>query len=98
MLYPSTVITLRAVFLTVDLYPAGDGLVATVAAPQPRPDQAELVRRAAALQERHGFRFKLPELVEHYLADLDVSKGKLLTDDFAPAEIYNARARRLRKN
>jgi spermidine synthase len=96
-LYPSTIVTLRAVFPTVDLYPAGDGLVITIATPQPGPDQAERTRRAAALQERYAFRFPLPGLLERYLATLDVSKGVLLTDDFAPAELYNTRDTRRRK-
>ncbi len=97
MLYPSTIVTLRAVFPTVDLYPAEDGLVITVATPQPGPDQAEVARRAAALQERYSFRFPLPALAARYLANLDVSKGVLLTDDFAPAELYNARTTRRKK-
>ena len=96
-LYPSTIVTLRAVFPTVDLYPAGDGLVITIATPQPGPDQAEVARRAAALQERYAFRFPMPALAGRYLATLDVSKGVLLTDDFAPAELYNARTTRRKK-
>ena len=97
LLYPSTIVTLRAVFPTVDLYPAEDGLVITIATPQPGPDQAEVARRAAALQERYAFRFPMSALAGRYLAKLDVSKGVLLTDDFAPAELYNARTTRRKK-
>jgi predicted membrane-bound spermidine synthase len=96
-LYVSTIVTLRSVFPTVDLYPAGDGEVITIVTPQPGPDQAEIERRAVALQEHYGFRFKMPALVGRYLANLDVSNGVLLSDDFAPAELYNARDTRRRK-
>ena len=39
----------------------------------------------------------MPALAGRYLATLDVSKGVLLTDDFAPAELYNARTTRRKK-
>lgn len=96
-LYVSTVVTLRSVFPTVDLYPGGGGEVTAIATPRPGPDRAEIERRAAALQERYGFRFKMPELAKHYLTDLDVSNGVLLTDDFAPAELYALRDPRRRR-
>ena len=89
-LYVSTIVTLRSVFPTVDFYPSGEEEVVTMVTPRPGPDREEVLRRAAALQERYGFRFKMPELVAKPVANVDVSKGVLLTDDFAPADLYNA--------
>ena len=89
-LYVSTIFTLQAVFPTVDLYPSGEGEVIMVVTPQPGPDRATLAAHAAALQQQYGFRFPLPTLLARYQAKEDVSSGVLLTDDFAPTDIYNA--------
>ena len=89
-LYVSTIVTLQAVFPTVDLYPSGEGEVIMAVTPRPGQDRATLGARAAALQQQYGFRFPLLTLLARYQAKEDVSKGVLLTDDFAPADLYNA--------
>ena len=46
--------------------------------------------RAAALQEKFGFRFPLPALLARR-TDKDNTRytGELLTDDFAPVNLYD---------
>ncbi len=91
-LYASTVLTLQAVFPSVDLFPSGEGEMITVVSDQAPRTTADLVQRAAALQEQHRFKVSLPHLVELRLADTksQTAKGEVLTDDFAPADLYNA--------
>jgi spermidine synthase len=89
-LYVSAVKTMRAEFPSVHLYPTGEGEVIAVATLEPRDDGAALTRRAAELQERHKFRFPLPELMTKRADAIDLAQGVLLTDDFAPADLYNA--------
>src|SRR5213078_3618563 len=62
-LYASTLLTLRAVFSGVQLYPSGEGESAVVVTADPPPDGDTLRARAAALQEKHRFRFALPALL-----------------------------------
>ena len=61
-LYVSTLMTLNEVFPAVHLYPSGEGEVITVVTAQAAPAEDVLKERAAALQEKHGFRFPLPDL------------------------------------
>src|SRR5499426_1594570 len=61
-LYASTVRTLAAVFPALDLYPTGLGETIAVATATAL-DKATLERKATALQERHGFRFPLPQIL-----------------------------------
>jgi hypothetical protein len=42
------------------------------------------------MQEKHKFRFPLPALIAKPLDSVDTSQGAMLTDDFAPADLYNA--------
>jgi predicted membrane-bound spermidine synthase len=96
-LYASTLLTLRAVFPSVHLYPSGEGETQTVVTAQPAPDQATLAARAAALQEKYGFRFPLPALLaRHNDKDNARYSGDLLTDDFAPVSVYDKIGQRRR--
>jgi predicted membrane-bound spermidine synthase len=97
-LYASTVKTLSDVFPAVDIYPS-EGEVIAVATPSPAPDKATLERRAAALQERHGFRFPLPFILARRMdkPPAQAGKGDLLTDDFAPAYVYEVTEERARR-
>ena len=90
LLHLSAIVTLRAVFPTVHLYPSGEGEVAVVVTPKPAPSREALAERAAKMQERFGFRFALPQLLLARQDNLDVSKGVMLTDDFAPVNLYDA--------
>jgi spermidine synthase len=96
-LFTSTVRTLREVFPTVDFYPTGQGEMIVVTMAQPRPDPEALARRAAELQDKHGFRFVLPKLLAQRIDKVDAGKAELLTDDFAPVNLYDEIGRGQRK-
>lgn len=89
-LYASTVKTLGEVFAALDLYPSGVGEVIAVASASPL-DPRTLERRAATLQDRHGFRFPLPQILRRRLEQprLQAANGDVITDDFAPADVYD---------
>jgi len=87
-LFPVSVRTLQTVFATVDLYYSGFGEVAVVATDAPRAMEA-VERRAAELQKKYGFRHSLPELLGRR-SELDPGAGEVLTDDFAPVDVYVA--------
>ncbi|MEA2930827.1 MAG: hypothetical protein QOG38_3255 [Hyphomicrobiales bacterium] len=97
-LYASTLVTLRAVFPSVHLYPTRQGEVIVVVTAEPAPETAALAQRAAALQEKFGFRFSLPKLLEGRTEKSGATQaGELLTDDFAPANMYDTMGERRRK-
>jgi spermidine synthase len=87
-LFPVSVRTLQSVFATVDVYYSGFGEVAVVATDAP-PATAAAERRAAELQKKYGFRHALPELLAQR-SELDPGGGEVLTDDFAPVDVYVA--------
>jgi spermidine synthase len=87
-LFPVSVRTLQTVFATVDLYYSGFGEVAVVATDAPRAMEA-VARRAAELQKKYGFRHALPDLLAQR-SELDPGAGEVLTDDFAPVDVYVA--------
>jgi spermidine synthase len=91
-LYSSTLVTLRAVFPTVDIYPdfedADLAQVVTVAASTPEPSAQTLTERARVLQDHYHFRYPLPDLVKHRIVNRNAEGGELLTDDFAPVNLY----------
>lgn len=97
-LYASTILTLRSVFGAVHLYPSGEGEIITVATADAAPDAETLKTRAAALQEKFRFRFALPDLAARRTErDNAALKGELLTDDFAPVNLYDTIGDRKRK-
>jgi spermidine synthase len=89
-LYASTMKTLGEVFAALDLYPTGVGEVIAVARTSPL-DAQTLERRAAALQQRHGFRFPLPQILQRRMdkPQSQAANGDVITDDFAPADVYD---------
>ncbi len=88
-LYYSTVLTMRSEFPDLYFYPSGEGEVITIGTLKPR-SQDLVVKRATDMQEAYKFRFPLPRLVANPLASVDTSSGVMLTDDFAPADLYNS--------
>jgi spermidine synthase len=97
-LYASTLLTLAAVFPSVHLYPSGQGEVATVVTAEPAPDAQALAARAKALQDRFGFRFSLPTLMTRRNDRPNTTQsGELLTDDFAPVNVYDTMGERRKK-
>ncbi len=87
-LFPVSVRTLQTVFATVDLYHSGLGEVAVVATDAPRAIEAA-ERQAVELQKKYGFRYPLPELLAQRSA-AEPGPGEVLTDDFAPVDVYVA--------
>jgi spermidine synthase len=87
-LFAVSVRTLQTVFATVDLYYSGLGEVAVVATDAPRAIEAA-ERRATELQKRYGFRYSLPDLLAQR-SEPDPGPGEVLTDDFAPVDVYIA--------
>ena len=97
-LYASTVKTLGEVFPALDLYPTGTGEVIAVAGAAPL-GKDELERKAAALQASHGFRFPLTQILSRRI---DAPRahgvtGDVITDDFAPADVYDVMGREPRR-
>ncbi len=91
-LYLSALVTLHAVFQTVDLYPAwtleGETQAIAIATPADVASADELKQRATALQERYRFRYPLPDLVGKRAGNQNLEGGQLLTDDFSPVNLY----------
>jgi spermidine synthase len=91
-LYSSTLVTFRAVFPTVDVYPDFEdpdlAQVVTVAASSPEPSAEMLIERARLLQEDYRFRFPLPDIAKRRVVNRSAERGELLTDDFAPVNLY----------
>ena len=90
-LYASTLLTLAAVFRNTDLYHSGEGEVSVVVTDD-APSAETLVQRAAALQGKYNFRYPLPALLAKRKTDAkaQMAKGELITDDFAPVDLYGA--------
>jgi spermidine synthase len=97
-LYASTLLTLRAVFPGLHLYPSGGGEVITVVTAEAAPDAETLTARAAALQEKFHFRFALPALLARRTEKEGTTQtGELLTDDFAPVNLYDTMGEKKQK-
>lgn len=95
-LYVSTVKTLQAAFSGVNLHPTGVGEVIAVVTAQP-PDTEALAARAVALQQRYKFRYPLPQLLVRRTGHPSLDQAELLTDDFAPVDLYDTIGRGQRK-
>ena len=86
----------------VDVYPdwkdAAGAQSIIVAAPGASPGTDALMRRAVALQERYHFRYPLPDLVNARVTDENAEGSEVLTDDFAPVNLYETMPLRPRKH
>jgi hypothetical protein len=84
-------VTLHAVFPTVDVYPAwsepNETQAIAVAVSAPRSAAESLMQRARALQTEYGH-YPLPALVGKRVTELYSKGADVLTDDFAPADLY----------
>jgi spermidine synthase len=100
-LFTASVATLRIVFPTVDLYAVEpdvpEGQVIAVASADPRMDRADLLRRAGELQDRYKFRFPMAGLAALRMENPNVPKGEVLTDDFAPVNLYETMPAKMRR-
>src|SRR4051794_6947782 len=86
---------------TIDLFYSDEGKgesdVVIIARLEPSSD-AETLQKAAAAQARYKFRFDVAKLVAERRMPLPNDlKGKVLTDDFAAADVLDARGRRYRR-
>ncbi|MGO9772188.1 MAG: spermidine synthase [Roseiarcus sp.] len=88
-LYESTLLTLKAVFPTVDLYYRSGSLIPVAGAAAPLSRET-LAQRAAALQARYRFRYPMPDLLAARVDWPNDLEGELLTDDFSPVSLYDA--------
>lgn len=84
MMFDSAIATISKVFANVEVFDAG-GNVVTVAYDGPKRSQAELTARAAVLQQQHNFVYPLAAFLGERRA-VTRTRGKVLTDDFAPVE------------
>jgi spermidine synthase len=97
-LYASTLLTLRAAFASVHLYPSGQGETIVVVTAAPAPDEGTLAVRAGAMQQKYSFRFALPDLLARRADNSSTAQtGELLTDDFAPVNLYDTMGDKRRK-
>jgi len=64
----------------------------------PVVDAESLRQKAVATQERYKFRFDVAKLAADWRIEPPKElKGDLLTDDFAPANVYDSYGRRYRR-
>jgi spermidine synthase len=97
-LYDSNLRTLKAVFDRIDLFHAGGDWGVIVMAPRDPLDIDAFKQKAAATQERYKFKFDVTKLAADWRIELPKElKGELLTDDFAPVNVYDAQGRRYRR-
>jgi spermidine synthase len=83
----STLVTLKAVFPTVDLY-YNSGSFVPVASSEPAMSREILMQRAKDIQGRYNFFYPMPGLLSARV-DWPNLKAELLTDDFAPVSVYD---------
>jgi spermidine synthase len=97
-LYDSNIRTLKAVFDAVDLYHSGEEEVIAIGRIDPTADAQTLMQKAAAAQERYKFRFDVSKLVTAMRIEFPKEmKGEVLTDDFAPVNVFDSFGRRYRR-
>jgi spermidine synthase len=86
MFFDSAYATMKSVFAHVDAFEASGNIV-LIGYDEARPSDAELARRAAAVQAKLNLKYDLRELVKAR-KEVTVDAGaKVLTDDFAPVEM-----------
>src|ERR1043166_4906390 len=101
-LFVSNVRTLKLAFDTLDFFNSGDPKIEAtsviVTAPLDPVNAAETAQRAAAAQEHYRFRFDVTRLVEERrFQPPAAAQGEILTDDYAPANVFDAYGRRYRR-
>lgn len=89
MLFDAAIATMSSVFDHVELYPA-DGNVVAIAYDGPRRPAQDLVSRAEALQQAHGFKYSIPDMLDDRRFLTGTIDADPLTDDFAPVEMLKS--------
>jgi len=90
-LYAATLATFGAEFPTVDVYKNHDpdeSQTIVVATSAVKPSAEILTQRAMALQQQYHFRYPMSDRVGERLVDVKTDGAEVLTDDFAPVDIY----------
>jgi spermidine synthase len=101
-IFESNVRTVSLAFDNIDIFNSGfrdiwESNVIVLGRLDPSSD-AETLQKAVAAQERYKFRFDVSKLVtEQRVPAPKELKGKVLTDDFAAADVLDARGRRYRR-
>lgn len=88
-LFDSTIATLKSVFGSVATVPAA-GSVITVVHQGPPLSPAEARIRAAARQRMYKFRYDLSAILSRRTVFEIDPKARILTDDFAPVNLYDS--------
>jgi spermidine synthase len=101
-LFPSNVRTLQRAFDHLDFFNSGDATLdmtsVIVLASLDASSVAETAQKATAAQSRYKFRFDVARLVQaRRIATPGAAKGEVLTDDYAPADVFDAYGRRQRR-
>jgi spermidine synthase len=102
-LYDSNVRTLKLAFDNLDFFNSGERVLSesnVIVLGRLDPfTEAEALQKAVAAQERYKFRFDVSQLVTaRRIAVPKAPTGEVLTDDFAPVDVYDAYGRRYRRN
>jgi spermidine synthase len=94
-LYHSTVKTIGEVFPGLDLYPSGEGEVIAIATQRPLPDRETLAALASALQKQYNVLHPLTAILRQRMVDpmSQAASGDVITDDFAPVNLYETMGR-----
>jgi predicted membrane-bound spermidine synthase len=97
-LYDSNLRTMKDVFDGVDLYDSGEEEMIAVGRIGPAADAATPMQKAVIAQERYKFRFDVTKLVATMRTEFPKEmKGEVLTDDFAPVNVFDSFGRRYRR-
>jgi len=94
-LFDSSLVTLRRTFKTIEVYEwSGNAIVLARLAPPPAPEQR--LARAKERQAQYKFRYDLVPLLKDE-ARIEIKEARLLTDDFAPVNLYDSLESQTRK-
>ncbi len=87
-LFDSSLVTLRRTFRTIEVYEwSGNAIVLARLTPPPTAD--ERLARAKERQAQYKFRYDLVPLLKDE-ARIEIKEARLLTDDFAPVNLYDS--------
>jgi spermidine synthase len=94
-LFDSSLVTLRRTFKTIEVYEwSGNAIVLARVAPPLAPEQR--LARAKERQAQYKFRYDLVPLLKDE-ARIEIKEARLLTDDFAPVNLYDSLEGQTRK-
>ncbi len=95
-LFDSSLATLKRTFKTIEVYEwSGNAIVLARLLPPMTPD--ERLARARERQAQYKFRYELLPLLKDE-ARIEAREARLLTDDFAPVNLYDSLEGRTRRN